>query len=88
MKTRICGIPAQVEVTSYSPATPARTWGPPELCYPAEDEEIEIEVLDRRGRPAPWLQRKMSDDDYSEVFRELREMWKEEDRTGVDYQPW
>ena len=30
MKTRICGIPAQVEVTNYSPAIRARTWGPPE----------------------------------------------------------
>lgn len=87
MHTRIANIPCQIEVTNYSPAIRARTWGPPEHCYPSEPEEIEIEVLDRRGRPAPWLQRKMSDEDYAEVFRELREMWRQDAATGIDYQP-
>ena len=87
MNTRICGIPCQIEVTRYYPAIRARTWGPPEYCYPSEPEEIEIEVLDRRGRPAPWLQRKMSERDYEGVFQELREMWRQEALTAIDYQP-
>lgn len=27
---------------NYIPRVPARTYGPPERCYPAEDAEIEI----------------------------------------------
>lgn len=56
----IQGIPCLIDVTHYAPATPGRLWGPPENCYPDEPEEIDFTVCDRRGRPAPWLERKMT----------------------------
>ena len=36
-------------VAEYTPEIPARTWGPPEQCYPAEGgdtEVIEVKALD------------------------------------------
>jgi hypothetical protein len=36
--------------------------GPPEYCYPAEGGCGDWEILDRRGRPAPWLEKKLQSD--------------------------
>lgn len=66
MKTRIHGIPCQIEVTNYSPAWPGTYWEPP------EPEEIEFRVLDRKGHPAPWLEAKLDED---EIIR-IEEEWK------------
>lgn len=54
----LAGIPCLLGVTHYVPGTPGRYSGPPEFCYPAEGPEVSFVVLDRRGRPAPWLERK------------------------------
>jgi hypothetical protein len=42
-------LPLEITVTSYSPATPGRSSGPPEDCYPGESAEIEFEVRTRTG---------------------------------------
>lgn len=55
-----CGIPCIIRVLSWESHRPAYIGGPPENCYPAEGGEGEWEVLDCRGRPAPWLEAKMS----------------------------
>lgn len=35
-----------LEITGHvSPYVPAKTWGPPENCYPAEGGEVEIESI-------------------------------------------
>lgn len=48
-----CGIPCQIEVLAYQPAT-AHGW------YEEGDyEDADWIVLDRRGRRAPWLERKL-----------------------------
>lgn len=77
-ESRVCGIPCLIRVTSYEAYVPARTYGPPENCYPAEGGCGDWEVLDRRGRPAPWLERKLTKDDISridsEVFEEMEGM--------------
>jgi hypothetical protein len=52
--TTACGIPCQVEVTSYRPGTPDGRW------EPGDPTEIEWQLLDRRGRRAPWLERKLT----------------------------
>jgi hypothetical protein len=69
IEARISGIPCLIEVTHYAAAVPGRLWGAPENCYPDEPEEIEFEVCDRRGRSAPWLERKMTKDDRLEIER-------------------
>lgn len=64
---RVCGIPCLIGVTDYDSYVPAYTNGPVERCYPAEGGTGDYEILDRRGRPAPWLERKMSGKDEEEV---------------------
>ncbi len=71
LATDIQGIPCRVRVLTYIPAKAARTWGPPERCYPDQPEVIEFEVLDRRGYPAPWLERKMLDADTRAIEQEI-----------------
>jgi len=36
-------------------------------------KEIEFTVLDRRGRPAPWLERKLTDDDTDRIETQILE---------------
>jgi hypothetical protein len=69
IEARIAGIPCLIEVTHYRPFMPGRTWSTPENCYPDELEEIDFEVRDQRGRPAPWLERKMTERDRAEIER-------------------
>ncbi len=74
---RVCGIPCIIRVLSWDYYTPAKVNGPPEYCYPEEGGDGEWEVLDRRGRPAPWLEAKLANrpDEMSRlnvaVFRKM-----------------
>lgn len=61
---RICGIPCIIEVIHWQPAVPANLSGHPDNWSPPEDSETEYEILDRNGRPAPWLENKMTAKDY------------------------
>ena len=45
-------------------ATPAGARG---YLDPPEPAEVEFTVLDRRGRPAPWLAKKMSQADVERI---------------------
>lgn len=62
---RAHGIPALAEVTYFLPYTPS-TWE-----EPADGPEVEWKLLDRRGRPAPWLERLITDSEHREVDAEL-----------------
>lgn len=64
LEVRIQGVPAIVEVTSVVRATPAGARG---YLDPPEPAEVEFTVLDRRGRPAPWLAKKMSQADVERI---------------------
>jgi hypothetical protein len=72
-EVHIAGIPCLALVTSYCAGRPAKLWGPIETCYPAEDPEVEFEVFDRRGYPAPWLERKMTAKDEDRIITDLLE---------------
>ena len=68
-----CGIPCRVEVLSYQPAT-AHGW------YEEGDyEDADWILLDRRGRRAQWLERKLQDNQlelervHEEVIAACRE---------------
>ena len=76
IESRVCGIPCQLRVDSCVIQKPqgrraSSDWD----C--AGYEDIEFTVLDRRGREAPWLQNKMTDDDIekaeSEILQKIRE---------------
>lgn len=75
----VVGIPALADVVRYRPGKPGRTDGPPELCYPPEPTELEWRLLDRRGRPATWLERKLTERERERIERELIEYLETEE---------
>jgi len=64
MHTHIAGIPCQVAITHYEPYDPGSWHEPP------SGGELEFEVYDRRGYPAAWLERKVTEDDELRIFAE------------------
>ncbi|TCT21189.1 hypothetical protein [Thiobaca trueperi] len=79
---RIAGIPCLIGVESYTHAPSFR--GSPWKCDSADDywgwTEAEWEVLDQRGRPAPWLQRKISQKDEDAISEMIDHHFAEERR--------
>jgi hypothetical protein len=65
LETRICGIPCIIGVTSYY--EDAGSWD----CPP--DSDCEYEILDRKGYPAAWLERKMTAKDEDNLYQEVCE---------------
>lgn len=76
--TRVQGIPCQAELLYYYAGSPGYISGPPESCYESEPEEWEYRILDRRGRPAPWLERKVTDKDREQIESDFIEAFREE----------
>ncbi len=73
---RIKGIPAIAKVTYYFHQKPLGKWADSDLdCYGYTD--CEYEVCDKRGRLAPWLERKMTADDFDKVTQQIED-WREE----------
>jgi hypothetical protein len=64
MKARIAGIPCQVKVTAYEPASPGGWAEPP------SGPEIEYTVYDLRGRKAGWLMAKITDEDDQAILEQ------------------
>lgn len=63
---KINGIPCIIEVTYYD-YDPGNYHGLPENCYPSE-ETFEFKVLDRKGYPAAWLERKLTSNIEAEIL--------------------
>lgn len=63
-RTTVSGIPCLCEVLTYSEALPMRITGTGfGDADPPEPGEFEYRILDRRGRYAEWLERKLTDED-------------------------
>ena len=77
MQSRIAGIPCQIEVTYFysSKGTYSRQAETPDEYYGCT--EIEFNVLDRKGYPAPWLEKKMTQEDRDRIEQELTEQHKD-----------
>ena len=73
MHTTISGIPCLVAVTYFYKQPPL---GP--NCDSDWDcfgyTHIDFDVLDRRGRPAPWLERKLTDVERERIEAEIEAM--------------
>lgn len=69
--TRIAGIPCQVQLNHLEPITPAYRHGHPDNWEPESGGEMDFTVLDRRGRPAPWLDNKLTDDGVHAIKQAL-----------------
>lgn len=76
---RVAGIPCVIAVTYWEPFRPGFLSGPPELCYPDEGGCGEWEVLDRRGRPAPWLERKLTDAERERIDQRVFDVMENSD---------
>ncbi len=75
IETRVSGIPCIAKVTHFFRQAPHR--GSAHTCDSDMDyygyTECEFEILDRRGRPAAWLERKVTDDDRQRIEQEITE---------------
>lgn len=68
--SRICGIPCIIDVSSSSKYVPAYTSGAPENCYQSEGGDFEYTVLTTKGKPALWLQSKVTDEIDERLYDE------------------
>lgn len=68
--TSVAGIPCIARITSYSPYR-NNMRGHIDDWLPDDPEEIEFDILDQRGRPAPWLERKVTDQDRDRIASEF-----------------
>lgn len=79
MDTHIQGIPCQILVTHQANVKGSSRADNPWDYYGYT--ELEYDVLDRRGYPAPWLERKMTDKDRERIEQE----WWDSQSGGDDY---
>ncbi len=68
-----CGIPCIIRVTSWEGYVPARLSGHPDNWAPAEGGDGDWEILDRNGRPAAWLEAKLTDKERVRIDEEVFE---------------
>lgn len=71
LDTYIRGVPCLIRVTHYTPGEPPIISGPMDWADPGCPAEIEFDVLDQRGRPAPWLERKLMSEDRRAIEQEI-----------------
>ena len=71
--SNVCGIPCIIKVNHYF-----KHGG----CY----EEIEYSVLDRKGYPAAWLERKLTPKEHARITEEIADMLREEYEAYVAYE--
>ena len=66
------GTECQIGIVSYTKVDgDSSTWDSDMDYYGYT--ECEFDILDRRGRPAPWLERKASDEDRQRIEQEITE---------------
>jgi hypothetical protein len=70
-ETAICGIPCRVRVVEWEPYCPAVLRADPDDSAEEEGGHGIWEILDRNGRPAPWLERKMAGQDLAQLEHEI-----------------
>lgn len=77
IETRVAGIPCIVGVTHFESVRGS-------FSYHAASDwdyhgyiECEFTVCDRRGRPAPWLERKLTSEDISRIDAEIAEQFND-----------
>ena len=71
MDSYISGIPCWIEVDRVFVQKPNSMADNPDDYYGYS--EVEFTVCDRRGRPAPWLERKLTDNDTDRIKTEILE---------------
>jgi hypothetical protein len=73
--SRVAGIPCQIGVVNYERHAPMSAHEAHSDLEFYGYSEADYVVLDRRGRPAPWLQRKVHDD--SSIIDQINELMED-----------
>ncbi len=73
IESRISGIPCLIGVTHFNSVRGSYSYNAPSDMDYYGYTESEWEVLDRRGRPAAWLERKLTDLERSRIDEEVFE---------------
>jgi hypothetical protein len=76
IETRVAGIPCIVGVTHYESVSGSYDYNAASDWDYHGYSEAEWEVCDRRGRPAPWLAKKLSSSDESRIEEEIAEYFQ------------
>lgn len=74
IETRIAGIPCLIDVTHFERVRGSNQ-ADSDWDYTGYSE-CEWDVLDRRGRPAPWISCKLTDKDRERIECEIEEEMK------------
>ena len=70
---RVAGIPCQIGIIDFNCVKGSYSYNAPSDLDYRGYTEIEFDVLDRRGRRAAWLERKLTDEDKREIEIEIAE---------------
>lgn len=71
MQSHVAGIPCQIKVDRVFVQKPNSMADNPDDYFGYTD--IEFTVCDRKGYLAPWLERKMTEEDVSRIEQEILE---------------
>ena len=78
--SNVCGIPCIIKVDNYFKQS---AWNgsahscPSDLDYYGY-EEVDYSVLDRKGYPAAWLERKVTPKEHRRITEEISDVMREE----------
>lgn len=73
LESRVAGIPCLIEVTTLNVVKGSYSHNAASDWDYYGYNEVEFNVLDRRGRPAPWLERKLTPADKQRIENEILE---------------
>ena len=71
IESMVSGIPCLIGVTEFSSVRGSYSYNAPSDMDYYGYSESEWDVLDRRGRPAAWLERKLTDNDRQRIEHEI-----------------
>jgi hypothetical protein len=78
IESRVAGIPCLIGVTHFDCVSGSYSYNAASDMDYYGYSDSEWDVLDRRGRPAAWLERKLTDDDRQRIEQEIAEAMTEE----------
>lgn len=78
IESRVAGIPCLIGVSHFACVRGSYSYNAASDMDYYGYSESEWDVLDRRGRPAAWLERKLTDDDRQRIEQEIAEAMTEE----------
>jgi hypothetical protein len=78
IESTVAGIPCLIGVTEFSSVRGSYSYNAPSDMDYYGYTESDWEVLDRRGRPAAWLERKLTDAERSRIEQEVAEAMTED----------